>query len=230
MKKPYVSKLKRVGEFKVFLVNGEYIRANIDEEFTNFGQHYRFSFIPEMEFWIDKGASIREQNFYISHLIIEHSLMSKGIKYSKAIEKADRLEKIGRLKSEYFKKLKKVPFNEVLKKVHKKFLKKYSGKVKVWIVRGEIVRDLYFIDFTEGGHDRVYDFVPKGEIWLDDDLSKRERKFVLLHELHERNLMANKKMNYDDAHHSSSILEYFCRKHPKELKKYLKKEFEILKN
>ena len=59
-------------------------------------------------------------------------------------------------------------------------IKKYSGAVKVWIIQGGLVRSLYFIHFTEGGHDLVYPhFVPKNEVWLDDDLSPGERKFVL---------------------------------------------------
>jgi len=58
-------------------------------------------------------------------------------------------------------------------------------------------------------------------------------KYVLLHELHERNLMAKilkKKIKrsrseiYLTAHHSASNIEYFCRHHPKELDKALKKE------
>ncbi len=52
-----------------------------------------------------------------------------------------------------------------------------------------------------------------------------EIKFVLLHELHERNLMS-KGMKYDPAHKSSSKIEYACRKHLKDIDKELKKEIE----
>jgi len=55
-------------------------------------------------------------------------------------------------------------------------------------------------------------------------LSLSERKFVFLHELHERNLMSLGK-RYDFAHKSSSKIEYFCRKHPKMLNRYMKREF-----
>ena len=105
-------------------------------------------------------------------------------------------------------------------------MKKYSSnKIKVWVVDGELVRDKYFIDFTEGGHEFVYKFVPKGEVWLDDDLSKRERKFILLHEVHERNLMS-KGFKYPEAHHSSSVIEHYCRRRPWKIKKHLRREFE----
>ena len=111
--------------------------------------------------------------------------------------------------------------------IHKKPLAGYSGKVKVWIVRGDLVRSLYFIDFTEGGHDRVYHFVPKNEVWLDDDLGPSDRKYVLLHELHERHLMTLG-WPYFKAHRSASHIEYHCRAHPKELEKSIR--LEIKKN
>jgi hypothetical protein len=84
------------------------------------------------------------------------------------------------------------------------------GNVHVWLVSGEAVRTLYFLDFTEGGHDKVYPFVPDNEVWIDDDLGEGERKFVLIHELYERWLMARGK-EYEEAHYPSSSLEFFCR-------------------
>lgn len=225
MRKPYLSKLISVGEFEVFIVDGSYVRKNLNEEFTNFGQHFRFKFIPKKEFWLDKEFSPGEFTFYINHLITEYFLMSRGMNYKKAIIKADSSEQKERMKSSYFLKYKKNYRKNLLKGIHKKLLKKYSSdNLKVWVVNGELVRDFYFIDFTEGGHDKVYNFVPKGEIWLDDDLSKRERKFVLLHEVHERNLML-KGLKYPEAHHSSSIIEHKCRKYPFLLNRYLRKEF-----
>ena len=68
-------------------------------------------------------------------------------------------------------------------------------------------------DFTAGGHDHVYEFVPQGEVWIDSDIEEKERGFVLLHELHERNRMAVG-WSYDKAHAESSRLEYHCRHHP----------------
>jgi hypothetical protein len=64
------------------------------------------------------------------------------------------------------------------------------GEISIWIVDGRLVRSVFDVDFTEGGHDYVYEFVPQNEVWIDNDLEESERPFVLLHELHERNLMA----------------------------------------
>jgi hypothetical protein len=79
-----------------------------------------------------------------------------------------------------------------------------------------MVRSGFDIDFTAGGHDHVYEFVPEGEIWIDDAIEEKERGFVLLHELHERNRMATG-LPYSTAHNESSRLEYHCRHHPDEL-------------
>jgi hypothetical protein len=224
--KPYIKKFSEISGFKVWIVDGEYVRANIEREFTNYGQHYRFNFIPEDEFWIDKQKVPGEESFYINYLLVENRLMSKGMEYNKAVDRANAIERKERMKEYLIRKgiETKKHIKETAESVHKKLLKKYSQKLKVWIVDGRLVRDLFFIDFTEGGHDRVYPFIPQGEIWLDDDLTLREIKFVLLHEVHERNLMSRGE-DYHSAHESSSEIEYFCRQNPKLLDRYLKREF-----
>jgi len=226
MKKPYIKKFSEVSGFKVFIVDGDYIRDNIDEEFTNFGQNYLFSFIPKNEFWIDKERVGWEYKYYINSMLTVNRLLAKGVSRSEAIKIADKEERSERAKSQLV--IKRIKLKEhpekLIHSVHKDLLQKYSTKkVKVWIVSGEIVRDLFFIDFTEGGHGYVYDFVPKDEVWIDDDIDLDEIKFILLHELHERALMS-KGMKYDQAHKSSSKIEYYCRKHPEEINPELKKE------
>jgi hypothetical protein len=242
MKKPYIKKYSEISGFKVFIVDGEYIRDKLDEEFTNFGQHYQFDFIPKNEFWIDKERVGWEYKYYINSMLTINRLLKKGVNYRKAIKIADKEERSERAKSGLMKrriKLKKYP-EKLIQSVHKNLLQKYSTKkIKVWIVSGELVRDLFFIDFTEGGHGYVYSFIPKDEIWLDDDLEPDEIKFVLLHELHERNLMA-KGWCYDTdtranlktgkikkpAHPDSSRIEYACRRKKKNINEELKKEIE----
>lgn len=226
MKKPYIEKIANVSKFSVWIVDGEYIRDNIDEEFTNFGQHYRFRFIPENEFWIDHERVHGEEEFYVDHMLVENRLMAEGSSYADALEKADSAELKERRKADFIKKgIKIVHKEESIKMIHKQLLKPYSKYLKVWIVNGELVRDLFFVDYTEGGHDKVYSFIPRGEVWLDDDLSQKEIKFVLLHELHERHLMSEG-LEYHKAHRSASHIEYFCRHHPEETDKKLQEEIE----
>jgi hypothetical protein len=225
MKKPYLKKVDQIGPLTVWVVDGQYVRKNVDEEFTNFGQHYRFRFIPLREFWIDEEHGLGEKQFFIDHLLVEHRLMAGGMVYDKALEKADAIERRERRKTELIRQISRLPKKAIIQNIHKRLLKKYSGTVRVWVVKGELVRSLYFIDFTEGGHDKVYHFVPKNEVWLDDDLSPGERKFVLLHELHERHLMSLG-WPYFKAHRSSSRIEYHCRAHPEELEENLRLEAE----
>jgi hypothetical protein len=227
MRKPYIKKVDRIGPQTVWIVDGQYVRKNIDEEFTNFGQHYGFRFIPLHEFWIDKEHGPGEQRFFIDHMLVEYRLMAEGMSYDKALEKADAVERRERLKVKRTRKISRRSKKSIVEKIHKRLLKKYSGPVQVWIVNGELVRSLDFIDFTEGGHDRVYDFVPKNEVWLDDDLGPGERRFVLLHELHERHLMTLG-WPYPKAHRSASRIEYHCRAHPEDLEADLR--VEALKN
>ncbi|PIU22388.1 MAG: hypothetical protein COT14_01375 [Candidatus Diapherotrites archaeon CG08_land_8_20_14_0_20_30_16] len=94
----------------------------------------------------------------------------------------------------------------------------------MWLVNGRAVRDLFYTDFTHGGNDKVYKFVPKYEIWLDDNLSPAERRFAAVHELYERNTMAYKKLCYDDSHDLASELELFYRHNPKNVMKRIRYE------
>ena len=230
MLKPYIQRIGTVAGFTVWLMDGKYIRDNIDEEFTNFGQHYRHKFIPENEFWIDHERTPGEEEFFIDHMLLENRLMSEGLGYEEALKKADRAEMKERRKVDFTKKnIKGLSKEEYLDKVYKRLLEPYSKYLRIWIVDGELVRDLFFIDFTEGGHDKVYSFIPSGEVWIDDDVEKGERKFVLLHELHERHLMSMGS-SYPDAHRSASHIEYYCRHHTEELDKRLQEVVEKNKN
>lgn len=226
MKKPYLKKYEVIGKFTVWIVDGNYIRTNMDEEFTNLGQHYQFKFIPENEFWIDEEhGEGSEKRFFIQNMLIMNKLISQGVEYKRACKIADAAENRERSKSKFFEEFINgyTQEKELINKIHKHLLKKYSAKLKIWVVRGEIVRDLFFIDFTEGGHDKVYHFIPRNEVWIDDDLGRKEIKFVLLHELHERKLMA-KGMDYDSAHHLASKIEYQHRHTPNEVDKAIEKE------
>jgi hypothetical protein len=205
------------GRLKVWVVDGAYIRGHIDEEFTNFGQHYRFPFIPAEELWIDQATKTDEQKFFIDHLLVERHLMTKGAPYEEAIVQADKAERTERRRSGDLRKMTRK--GQQLPKgaeVHERLWKTLESGVNVWIVNGRLVRSLFDIDFTAGGHDHVYEFVPEGEVWIDDDIEEAERPLVLIHELHERNLMA-KGMPYSKAHADSSRLEYHCRHYPDEL-------------
>lgn len=228
MKKPYIKKFGTISGFDVWIVDGEYIRNNIDVDFVNYGQHYHYKFIPKNEFWIDRERVPGETHFYIKPLLAEYRLMERGATYNSVFDKSEAIEKRERKKKltkEEIKKLRKIKKDADL--VHKKLLKKYSKKVKIWIVDGKFVRDLFSVDFEKGGHDLFYSFIPKNEVWIDDDVESREIRFILIHELHERKLMSGG-MKYIIAHRNANKVEFHCRKNPKETDERLK--LEIMEN
>jgi hypothetical protein len=214
---PYLEKIEQRGKFAIWIVDGTFLRGHKDEEFTNFGQHFRYPYIPENEFWIDREASHDEHRFFIEHLLVEHRLMARGMDYDAALEIADRAERKERRRAGDLRILthggKSLPDG---RDVHERLWKKLESGLAVWIINGRLVRSAFDIDFTEGGHDYVYEFVPSNEVWIDDAIEEIERPYVLLHELHERNLMA-KGMAYFKAHDDSSRIEYHCRHHTDEL-------------
>ena len=113
--------------------------------------------------------------------------------------------------------------NVELNHLHKKHMGNTTNSVDVWIIDGRLVRSGLFIDFVHGGHGYVYDFIPKEEVWLDDDLVQEELPFVLIHELHERNLMKGKSWGYAKAHESASKLEWKLRHNKRGVIKELQK-------
>lgn len=218
----HLKKIGHRGEITVWLVDGQKIRKKVDPEFTNFGQHFRFPFIPENEFWIDKEAVPDERRFFIDHLITELKLMKKGLSYEEALNRADLVERSERQKAKKIKKLEDEGYSTKVENVRLRLLGKTSNGLSVWLVDGKLTRSLFFIDFTEGGHDLVYSFMPQSEVWLDNDLARQERPFILLHELYERWLMT-KGLTYSQAHKKASRLEWQCRYSSEKLNKFLTK-------
>jgi len=224
LKPPYLEGIDQRGDLVVWIVDGSYIRGHIDEEFTNFGQHYRFPYIPKHELWIDQAEKHDERRFFIEHLLKEYTLMNNGASYAEALVAADIFERRERRRAGDVRQLthngQKLPDG---KDVHERLWKKLENGLTVWIVYGKLVRSVFDIDFTAGGHDYVYEFVPFNEVWIDDGIVEKERSLVLLHELHERNRMAEG-WPYNKAHEESSRLEFKCRHHPDELHDALAEE------
>ena len=220
---PKVRLLQRRGPLSVWLVNGSYIRKNIDEEFSNFGHHWSVAEIPAKEIWIDQETDSDEQRFFIRHAIVERRMLRGGADYDVARHAANREERRMRVEAGDLRKVIKGKALPDATRVHRDLWKTLANGVQVWFVKGRLVRSVYDIEFTEGGHEHVYEYVPRGEVWIDDDIHEDERGFVLFHELHERNLMGNG-MDYDTAHDESSKMEQHLRKHPNELHEALEGE------
>jgi len=222
-KAPYQKKLGKRGHIHIWQVDGNLIRSTFDPEFTNFGQHFHFHYIPEYELWLDQKLVIDERRFFIDHLLTEWKLMKQGNPYETAIVAADIKEKTERYCSQKIKKLTEKIENFDINKLHLKLLGDIKTKLSVWSIDGCLVRTHFFIDFTEGGHHYIYDFIPENEVWIDNDLLSEEIPFVLLHELHERKLMKKLGWKYHRAHRHASQLEWLCRQGKKIVTVELKK-------
>lgn len=144
LKPPYLKKVGQRGDITIWVVDGTFVRTHIDEEFTNYAQHYAFPFVPEHEFWLDKEAEEDEQQFFIDHLLVEYRLMKKGVPYDDALEAADKKE---RLERERDGDVRKVTTRRGLAdptKVHLQLWKKLESGVSVWIVDGRLVRSVRY--------------------------------------------------------------------------------------
>ena len=172
LKPPYIEEVDQRGKLHVWIVDGTYIRGHIDEEFTNFGQHYRYPYIPDDEFWIDREAHGDERQFFIDHLLVEHRLMAKGMPYDQALVEADRAERRERRRAGDVQKLTGAARScPTATKSTSGCGRSSKAACSVWIVNGRLVRSVFDIDFTAGGHDYVYEFVPENEVWIDDDIA-----------------------------------------------------------
>ena len=213
----YVKKINTVGDRAVWLVDGALIRKEINENFVKCAGSNHFGFIPKNEFWIDEDLDPKEYHYFIDRFIYEKGLLDSGENYAKADKKADEFEKNERQNSVEVRQISKSSLNkkDLLEKIKKREMGKYNGKIKVWLGDGNLVRSFFLLDYCEGGHDLVYPFIPKNEIWIEEVLSPEERKFIILHELHERYLMSQSR-SYKNAHIGATEVEDYYRENPKE--------------
>lgn len=81
--------------------------------------------------------------------------------------------------------------------VPKKLLRNI-GKMAIYAVDGEWIRNNVDVTFGTGGHGLVHTFIPMDEIWVDTQYESMES--LIFHELKEFNLMYHNDMDYWEAH------------------------------
>lgn len=206
---PYIRRLDRVDGVWVWRVDGHRIRDWIDVEFTNGHHHFTRPYIPVDEIWIDREAEGEsEWQFWALRQRIERALMAGGMPYLKALAIGARIERQERRLARGL--TKKPPYREIRLAARRRRLGEIGGR-EVWLVDGRAVRDLAYVDFTQGGHGYRYRFIPKSEIWIDDAVRPSERPAVLHHEAVEVALMAGG-MKYEEAHARASRSEILFRR------------------
>lgn len=102
-----------------------------------------------------------------------------------------------------------------------------AGHQEVVLVDGPKLRDLVFIDFTEGGNTQIYPWLPLHEIWIDI-CNEAEAQPILLHELAEWNRM-RAGASYDAAHNMANVLEQAVRSDASQYHRLIAREIEFSK-
>ena len=215
------------GLFEIYAVDGEAIRGEpsigADIDFTNWGEHWHFPFIPLYEIWLDQSAitaAPEDEGVFIDAAMYEWRIMRDGTPYEQVWQRVEDYETKERRKSEGPVSGKPGAPAEIPAELYLGTLGTLSDGTVVKLVHAKTVQDLYDDDFTEGGNSAVYKFVPKGEEWIGDDIFPQERGYIVVHETDETYWMRHG-LGYDAAHKKASELEWFCRHHPEQLAKIL---------
>jgi hypothetical protein len=208
---------KRQGQH-VWIVDGARV-CQIYPAFIMGGNDQRYRFNPPNEIWIDNRMGVDELNYTLAHELIERKLMrEKGWSYDRAhsegglalegpLRRRDQERVAARerklppvMLGEWEEELPadKKDVRVCLHGVYRSFYDRKGG-MAIWIVDGTKVRRDLDGDFCFAGNDKLYRFVPPGEIWVDAAISVEELPFTIHHELWLRKLMAQGK-SYGDAY------------------------------
>lgn len=192
-----------MGRYKIVTVCAADLRGKSPEaeEFGDFGTRAEFpDMIGENEIWIADTAG-PERRFWIDAGIAQLQALENGASPEEAYEAGLRKEAAERERATGGKDaaathgtIRKTPWREL------------ADNTKIMLVDGAQVRDQFKTDWSQGGHSEVYPWIPRDEVWIDADMHPRERPYLLLHELLERQLMRGG-MNYDRAHEIASHAE-----------------------
>lgn len=177
---------------KIRFVDGFLIRNTLDDDFGIFHTHAHaiasFSpkfYIPKYEVWVD--ARYKDEKKFLLELDA----------FMRANEKLP-YAKLRALAQKHF-----YPEGAVPSYIQHS---KRRGKLTVRMIDGSIIRRYFDPEFILGGHDLVYRYIPKNEIWLDAKMDPREISYILHHEEVERELMAKGK-SYDVAHEYATVAD-----------------------
>src|SRR5688572_5649350 len=96
---PYLERLGRRGGIEIWQVDGAWIRQRRDVDFTNFGHHGSFDFVPPDEIWLDVEADPDEKHLFLRHALAEWREVKKGADYEEARKRAVKSERRLRARS-----------------------------------------------------------------------------------------------------------------------------------
>ncbi len=74
--------LLKEGEIKVFLVNGDSIRKELNPRFKDTGIRKKYSFVPLDEIWIDEKLHYENRDLIVLKALREYNLIKDGMDIS----------------------------------------------------------------------------------------------------------------------------------------------------
>ena len=198
MRRIRLERINRVDGIDVYRVDGHRIRNRIDVDFTNGHHHFSRQYVPLREVWLDREGRAPESRFWTQRQLFERELMARGLTYLQAVRRAAVYERRLRGPGQRSRQVRVAHLGP-------------AGPREVWLVSGRAVRDLFYVDFTLGGHGFRYRFIPRGEIWIDDAVHPAEHGAIVHHEMVEVDLM-RRGLTYDEAHARASEAEIAFRR------------------
>lgn len=195
------SKPATMGKYSITYIDSNKFRKKsiLNVEFCTAAVHDDFPrHIKKNEIWIDDSIKPNEIPSILKGLSVRLSEIENGGKnpYEKGIDTESKVRKNNK---------------EKLNKKKHMTIRDYSGEIIVYLVNGKGVRDNHKTDFSQGGHGYVYDWIPKNEIWIEDE-EREEMAPILAHEYIEMVLMKESGWKYLRAHEMASDIEQHLRK------------------
>jgi hypothetical protein len=198
---------------RVRLVDAHQVRNRSPDlqEFGNVGTHQQFHAIPPGEVWLSDRVPAGERPYLVAQAQAELQANAAGQNedasygFGLTVARAERARRRPARPSH----------DDVPPDVYVERLGTVTDEdgeqVAVWLVDGELIRDVFKVDFAQGGNGMVYSFTPANEVWIEDQTDPGERDLILLHELTERREMKQERLNYDRAHEAASKIEFQAR-------------------
>lgn len=183
----------------VMLVDGYLIRNTLDTDFNIIHRHGMdvdsFSpkfYIPEDEVWVDHTCADEVEFLLVADRIVD------AVQAESRTALLETLKRIGLLPES----------------PPPPFVTHYErhGPLTICTINGKIVRRHIDPEFVLGGHDLVYNYIPKNEVWIDGKMDPREFPLVLAHELDERTRMEKEGLPYEIAHEYATVVERILRR------------------
>ena len=119
-------------------------------------------------------------------------------------------------------------WEEALPNIPKKSMGSLDDGRHVYIVNGTEMRDKVYTNWTEGGNGSAYPWMKKGDLFIEDVESPKDKVADLIHEAEEDKAMQEKGISYDEAHEKYGLPSERKYRETGEIPEYLKPIADLL--